>query len=68
MANDPTPGAQCATLASIERDHPGWHTWTSVAGLLYARRLMSSPPAVYRATDACELEAHIREHEERRGS
>ena len=65
MTNDPTPGALCATLSRIERDHPGWHTWTGVGGLLYARRLMSSPPVVYRSTDPGELEARIREHETR---
>jgi hypothetical protein len=52
-------------LAVIERNHPGWHTWLGVGGLLYARRLMSSPPVVYRTIDAGELEARIREHEAR---
>ena len=65
MANDSIPDALGATLSRIERDHPGWHTWTGVGGLLYARRLMSSPPVVYRATDPAELEARIREHEGR---
>jgi hypothetical protein len=65
MANDPTPGALCATLRRIERDHPGWHTWAGVAGLLYARRLKSSPPVVYRSTNPADLEARIREHEGR---
>ena len=41
----------------------GWHTWIGVGGLLYARRLKSSPPVVYRSTDPAELEARIREHE-----
>jgi hypothetical protein len=65
VANDPTPGALCATLRRIERDHPAWHTWQGVGGLLYARRLKSSPPVVYRSTDPGELEARIREHEGR---
>jgi hypothetical protein len=64
-ASNPEPAAITAALASLERDHPCWHTWVGVGGLLYARRLKSSPPAVYRATDPCELEARIREHEGR---
>jgi hypothetical protein len=63
MGNDPTPGAVCATLRRIEPDHPCWHTWVGVGGLLYARKLKSSPPVVYRATDPAELEARISEHE-----
>jgi hypothetical protein len=63
MANDSTPGALRATLSRIERDHPGWHTWIGVGGLLYARRLMSSPPVVYRTADPSELETRICEHE-----
>ena len=65
MANDSTPGALHATLSRIEHDHPGWHTWIGVGGLLYARRLMSSPPVVYRTADPGELEARIRDHEGR---
>jgi hypothetical protein len=67
MANDSTPGALCATLQRIEHDHPYWHTWVGVSGLLYARRPGSSPPVVYRATESAELEARISEHEARRG-
>jgi hypothetical protein len=63
MGNDPTPSALCATLRRIEHEHPCWHTWVGVGGLLYARRLKSSPPVVYRAADPAELEARIREHE-----
>jgi hypothetical protein len=46
-------------------EFPCWHAWTGVAGLLYVRRLKSSPPVVYRAADPAELEARIREHEGR---
>jgi hypothetical protein len=63
MGNDPIPAALCATLSRLESDHPGWHTWAGVSGLVYARRLMSSPPVVYRASDPRELEARIREYE-----
>lgn len=37
----------------------GWHTWTGVGGLLYARRPMSSPPRVTRAADVEGLRAGI---------
>ena len=37
-------------LARIGRDHPRWHTWTGVNGILYARIPMSSPPIVVRAS------------------
>ena len=62
MSNDSTPGALCATLSRIERD-PGWHTWTGVGGLLYARRLMSSPPVVERTTHPGELVTNLRENQ-----
>jgi hypothetical protein len=65
MESDPIPAGVCATLRRIERDHPGWHIWASVGGLVYARRLMSSPPLVYRASDPGQLEARIREYEGR---
>ena len=55
MANDPTPDKPCATLRSIERDYPGWHCWRGVGGILYARRLKSSPPIVVRAADPAQL-------------
>jgi len=60
MSNDPTAG-----LKRLEDDYPAWHTWVGVGGLLYARRLKSSPPVVYRSTDPAQLEARIREHERR---
>jgi hypothetical protein len=40
--------------------HPAWHVWEGVAGLKYARRLMSSPPRVVRvAGSADDLKAAI---------
>lgn len=42
------------TLEDIERD-TDWHTWRGVGGLLYARRLLTSPPAVERAETETEL-------------
>ena len=37
------------------REVPHWHVWRGIAGLLYARRLMSSPPRVVRSQDPAEL-------------
>lgn len=62
-ATEPERPDLSEALRAIVRDHPAWHTWTGVGGLLYARRLMSSPPVVFRTTDPGELETRIREHE-----
>jgi hypothetical protein len=40
--------------------------WRGIAGLLYARRLMSSPPRVLRSQDPVELLDQIRQAELRR--
>ena len=61
-------GNQDQALAAIERDHRYWHTWAGVAGLLYARRLKSSPPRVVRATTPEQLRAAIEADEAERGS
>jgi hypothetical protein len=47
----------CA-LASIAAG-TGWHTWTGVGGVLYARLPKSSRPRVVRAADAEGLRAAI---------
>ncbi|HEY6275269.1 MAG TPA: hypothetical protein VIX86_02960 [Streptosporangiaceae bacterium] len=40
-------------LAEVEAACPAWHAWEGVvAGMLYARRLMSSPPRIVRAASA----------------
>jgi hypothetical protein len=44
-------------------EFPRWHVWRGIAGLLYGRRLMSSPPRVVRGQDATELRDLIRETE-----
>jgi hypothetical protein len=46
---------------------PGWYAWAGVAGLLYARRLKSSPPVVVRAVTAEELAAKVAEAAAPRG-
>jgi hypothetical protein len=50
-------------LEDIEREFPAWHAWTGVNGLLYARRPLTSPPAVFRGQDAAELREQIRRWE-----
>ncbi len=47
-------------------EFPHWHVWRGIAGLLYARRLMSSPPRVLRSQDPLELRDQIRQAELRR--
>jgi hypothetical protein len=44
-------------------EFPRWHVWRGIAGLLYARRLMSSPPRVVRGQDTTELRDQIRKTE-----
>lgn len=53
--------------------YPGWYMWRGVAGLVYARRLNSSPSVVFRAggeraeQDVLDqIEAWIEEDPERR--
>ncbi len=41
-------------------EFPYWHVWRGVAGLLYARRVRSSPPKVVRAKDVVDLREQIR--------
>lgn len=53
----------CA-LARIAAD-TGWHTWTGVGGVLYARRPKSTPPKVVRAADVEGLRAAIKAGESR---
>jgi hypothetical protein len=48
------------TLADIEAEFPGWHAWKGIAGLCYARKMLSSPPVVIRAEDAVDLRDQIR--------
>jgi hypothetical protein len=43
----------------------GWECWVGISGLLYARRRLTSPPAVFRSADACGLARQVREWEEK---
>jgi hypothetical protein len=40
-------------------EFPQWQAWRAVSGLLYARRLGSSPPLVVRGEDAVDLRDQI---------
>jgi hypothetical protein len=42
---------------------PGWHVWRGISGLVYARRLNTSPPLVVRGEDAVDLRDAIRREE-----
>jgi hypothetical protein len=44
-------------------EFPHWHVWRGVAGLVYARRMKSSPPTVVRGEDAVDLRDQIRQAE-----
>jgi hypothetical protein len=44
-------------------EFPHWRVWRGVAGLLYARRLRSSPPRVVRARDTTDLRDQIKQAE-----
>ena len=64
MTHDPARRATAAeSLAALRGRFPGWQAWRGVSGLLYARRLRTSPPVIVRATTADDLAAKITEHE-----
>jgi hypothetical protein len=47
-------------LDDVEREWPRWHVWKGISGLVYAKRGMTSPPAVVRGEDAMDLRDQIR--------
>jgi hypothetical protein len=52
----------------MERDYPGWQAWpAALAGLVYARRPMTSPPLVVRSTSTEGLRTEIETAERQRG-
>ena len=63
MTHDPSRRAGADPLAALRGRFPGWQAWRGVSGLLYARRLQTSPPVIVRAATAGELAARIAEHE-----
>jgi hypothetical protein len=42
------------------REFPQWYVWRGIAGLVYARRVRSSPPVVVCGEDAQDLSHQIR--------
>jgi hypothetical protein len=59
---------KATTLAEVEAMHPDWHAWEGViAGVLYARRIRSSPPRVVRAVSPEALAQAIEDDERQRG-
>jgi hypothetical protein len=57
------PGSGVPAWWPYAVEHPYWHVWRGVSGLVYARRLMSSPPMVVRGEDAVDLRDAIRRAE-----
>ena len=64
---EPTDQDLAAALAQVDRDHPGWHAWRGVLGLMYARRPRTSPPMVVRAVSVDQLREQIEDAERQRG-
>ena len=67
---NPTKPATTDPLAELRvllaGKFPRWEAWRGViAGMLYARRRMSSPPVVFRGYTATSLAEQIREYETR---
>jgi hypothetical protein len=61
--NDPVTGCGEAaepTLEDVWREFPAWEVWQGIAGLCYARKLLTSPPVVLRAEDPTDLRDQIR--------
>jgi hypothetical protein len=50
------------TLDEVAAEFPGWRCWRGISGLVYGRKLLSSPPVVIRAEDPADLWDQIRGH------
>ncbi len=60
MTDKGTDDGRAQALRDIDRDLRPWHAWEGViAGLLYARRPMASPPMVVRAVTPDALRTAI---------
>jgi hypothetical protein len=53
-------------LAAIAADYPNWDIWAGVSGLLYARRLKTSPPVTVYAHTPAELRLLVDAEEAKR--
>lgn len=68
MTEDATAGQQQLWNALYDLEvKTGWHTWEGVTGILYARRLLSSPPRIVRAAAVGDLAAAIEADKRVRG-
>ena len=57
------PGSGVPTWWPYAGELPRWHVWRGISGLVYARRLYTSPPVVVRGEDAVDLRDAIRREE-----
>ena len=48
------------TLDDVAAMFPHWHVWRGIAGLVYARKPLMSPPVVLRGEDPADLRDQIR--------
>ena len=48
-----------APLDDVRVMFPDWEFWQGIAGLCYARKLLTSPPVVLRGEDPCALRGEI---------
>jgi hypothetical protein len=62
MSDLPIPARRSGepTLDEVAAEFPGWECWRGIAGLLYARKMLSSPPVVIRAEEPQDLRDQIR--------
>lgn len=51
------------TFEELSHDFPRWHCWRSTVGLLYARRVNTSPARIVRAENEDELASQMEAHE-----
>jgi hypothetical protein len=61
MDDLPTPARHGdePTLDDVRAMFPHWEVWQGIAGLLYARKMLSSPPMVARGENPAALIAAI---------
>jgi hypothetical protein len=65
--DEPPDQQRAQALRDIDADHPGWHAWPGILGLLFARRPDSHPPLLVRSATASGLRTEIIRAERKRG-
>jgi hypothetical protein len=63
MARNEVAGNEVPEWWPYTAELPGWHVWRGISGLVYGRRLNTSPPLVVRGEDAVDLRDAIRREE-----